>query len=46
MIASPIWAVPTVFVPGDAMSAVRRPLASAAAIAFSIMSASFSIPNE
>ena len=46
MIASPIWAVPTVFVPADAMSAVRRPFASAAAIACSIMSASLIIPNE
>ena len=46
MIASPIAAVPTVVVPADAMSAVRRPFASAAAIAASIMSASFIIPNE
>ena len=33
-------------VPADAMSAVRRPLSSAAAIAFSIRSASLIIPNE
>ena len=32
-IASPISAVPTTFVPSDLMSAVRRPLASVAAIA-------------
>jgi len=33
MIASPIAAVPIVCVPGAAMSAVRKPLSSAAAIA-------------
>ena len=40
MIASPISLVPTSLLPADLMSAVRRPLASAAAIAWSIRSAS------
>jgi hypothetical protein len=45
-IASPIWAVPTTVVLSDLMSAVRSPLARAAAIAWSIRSASFSSANE
>ena len=46
MTASPICAVVTILAPSDLMSAVRRPCASAAAIAWSIWSASFAILSE
>ena len=45
-IAAPISEVLTSFAPSDLMSAVRRPLASTAAIAASSASASFAMPNE
>src|SRR5262249_50750424 len=44
--ASPICAVPTSLQPSDLMSAVRRPCASAAAIARSIRSASLPMLKE
>src|ERR1700761_7426413 len=45
-IASPIWLVDTAVVPSDLISAVRRPLASTAAIAASSLSASAPMSNE
>ena len=45
-IASPICVVLTAVVPSDLMSAVRRPLASTAAIAASTLSASAPMSNE
>ena len=44
--ASPIAAVPTVFMPAETMSPVRKPLSRALAIAASIMSASRPMSNE
>ena len=45
-IASPIWLVLAAVVPSDLMSAVRRPLASTAAIAASTLSASAPMSKE